>query len=110
MNKLIAIAFALLCCGCTNSGQIVRFEQRSNVGISQMDIAEYSIPIISISTGPSFTVYQREGQACMTKISGFASTTNTTSALGLYNSSENKYMEFKGVVITNFETNSICVK
>ena len=34
MNKLIAIAFALLCCGCTNSGQIVRFEQRSNVGIS----------------------------------------------------------------------------
>ena len=101
---------ALCLVGCTHSGQIVRFEQRSNVGISSMDVGEYTIPIISISTGPSFTVYQREGQACVTKISGFATTTNTTSALGIYSSSENKSMEFKGVVITNCETNNVGVK
>lgn len=103
-------AMIVFFCGCTHSGQIVRFEQRSNVGISSMDIGEYTIPIVSISTGPSLTVYQREGQACVAKISGFASTTNTTSALGIYSSSENKSMEFKGVVITNCETNSVGVK
>lgn len=75
-----------------------------------MDIGEYTIPIISLSMGPSFTVFQREGQACMTKISGFASTTNTTSVLGIYTSTENKTMEFKNVVITNCETNNVGVK
>lgn len=60
--RYVIIAFALaLVGGCTHSGQMVRFEQRSNVGISSMDIGEYTIPIISISTGPSLTVYQREG-------------------------------------------------
>lgn len=107
MMKILALAtFLLACqCGCTHSGQIVRFEQRSNVGISTVEIADYTIPVISISSGPSFTVYQREGQPCLTKISGFATTTNTTSALGIYNSSENKSMQFKDVVITNCHTN-----
>lgn len=105
IHSMFAILLTMFAVGC-HSGNVVRFEQRSNAGISSMEIGEYTIPIISISTGPSLSVFQSKDTPCYVKIIGCATTTNTTSALGIYKSTEEKHISFDGVFKTS-STNEI---
>ena len=105
IRNMFTILLTMLVVGC-HSGNVVRFEQRSNAGISSMEIGEYTIPIISISTGPSLSVFQSKDTPCYVNIVGCATTTNTTSALGIYKSTEEKHILFDGVFKTS-STNEI---
>lgn len=105
IHSMFTILLTMFAVGC-HSGNVVRFEQRSNAGISSMEIGEYTIPIISISTGPSLSVFQSKDTPCYVNIVGYATTTNTTSALGIYKSTEEKRIFFDGVFKTS-STNEI---
>lgn len=106
MNKLIAIA--LLCCGCTHTGNVVRFEQRSMAGITSITFGEYVLPVVSIQSGPSLNVWQTKEADCKIWMKGTACTTNETSALGIYQSKEQKTLNFEGTF--NVQTNKVDVK
>ena len=100
------VLFVALCStGCKATGTAVRIEQRRVVGITSAEIAEYTIPVISIGEGPSVSAYQSKDAPSSVEIKGTATTTNRTSVLwGMYDSDETKTLEFKGkfrVSVTN---------
>lgn len=104
-----AVVFVFLClCGCTNTGNVVRFEQRSVAGITSITFGEYVLPVVSVSSGPSMNVWQTKDADCSIWMKGIACTTNETSALGIYSSKEQKRLEFEGTF--NVQTNKVEVK
>lgn len=82
MKKLIAAA--LLFAGCTNSGVALRFEQRTAAGVTSLTVAEYVIPVVSLGTGPSLSLWQTRNADGRVEFEGQATLTNRTSACGLY--------------------------
>ena len=43
------VLFLIACqCGCTHTGNVVRFEQRSVAGITSITFGEYVLPVVSI--------------------------------------------------------------
>ena len=95
---LLVLLSAFIACavsGC-GTGQSTRFEQRRVVGITSASIGEYTIPVISIGEGPSATVWQSKTCGSFVELEGHATTTNRTSALGIYESHEQKAFDFKG--------------
>lgn len=107
-SSFIAIASALAVIGCTHTGNIVRLEQRSAAGITSVAIMDYTIPVVSITSGPSLYIWQTRESAASVAIEGICSTTNDTSALGIYQSAESKRMEFNASVSAS--TNSVSAK
>lgn len=109
-KKIIEASIFLVCelaavCGCTHAGNVVRLEQRSAAGITSLTLMDYTIPVVSVTTGPSLCIWQtREADASM-KFKAFCTTTNETSALGIYESREQKQMSFDGVVFSS--TNAV---
>lgn len=93
---LVGCLVSALLSGCSSTSTVVRFEQRKNIGLSSVQIAEYDIPVLSLSEGPSTTV--RQSNDCNSRIffSGTAVTTNETRALGIYHSQEHKSFSFTG--------------
>lgn len=104
---LIAAIIVLLT-GCTHTGNVVRFEQRSVAGITSITFGEYVLPVVSISSGPSLNVWQTKDADCEIWMKGGACTTNETSALGIYNSKEQKTLHFEGTF--NVQTNKVEAK
>lgn len=102
-----AIVFVCLC-GCTHTGNVVRFEQRSVAGITSITFGEYVLPVVSVSSGPSLNVWQTKEADCGIWMKGVACTTNETSALGIYSAKERKRLEFEGTF--NVQTNKVEVK
>lgn len=97
MRPLIVLAVALSFAGCKNTGTAVRIEQRRVVGITSAEIAEYTIPVISIGEGPSVSAYQSRDVPSRVNVSGCAVTTNRTNILwGMYDSEETKRLDFGG--------------
>lgn len=98
------VLFVALCStGCKSTGTAVRIEQRRIVGITSAEIAEYTIPVISIGEGPSVSAYQSKDVPSSVEVNGTAVTTNRTSVLwGMYDSDETKTLEFNG----NFRVSS----
>lgn len=93
----VVIFIALACQGCKATGTAVRIEQRRVVGITSAEIAEYTIPVISIGEGPSVSAYQSKDVPSTVKFNGTATTTNRTSILwGMYDSDERKFFKFWG--------------
>ena len=101
MLRLIAVAAISLSLafltGCGSTGAASRFEQRRAVGLTSMQLGEYTIPTLAIGEGPSLSTFQSKE---------IPATTNTTSALGIYNSTEEKHFRFSGA-ITVFGTNVV---
>lgn len=88
---------ALACAGCKSAGTAVRIEQRRVVGVTSAQIAEYTIPVISIGEGPSVSTYQCKETGSLVTVKGCAATTNETSVLwGMYESRERKALDFDG--------------
>lgn len=103
------VLFLIACqCGCTHTGNVVRFEQRSAAGITSITFGEYVLPVVSIQSGPSLNVWQTKEADCMIWMKGTACTTNETSALGIYQSKEQKTLNFEGTF--NVQTNKVDVK
>lgn len=98
VGVLFAVLFvALACQGCKATGTAVRIEQRRVIGITSAEIAEYTIPVISIGEGPSVSAYQTKDAPSKVKFKGTATTTNRTSILwGMYDSEERKFFKFRG--------------
>lgn len=113
MKKLIAMTMLLLV-GCTHTGNVVRFEQRSAAGITSITFGEYVLPVVSVSSGPSLNVWQTKDSDCEIWMKGSACTTNDTSALGIYDSREQKMLQFEGTFNVeqsfNTKTNAVEVK
>lgn len=95
-------------CGCTHTGNVVRFEQRSVAGITSISFGEYVLPVVSVSSGPSLNVWQTKDNDCRIWMKGTACTTNETSALGIYSSKEQKMLNFEGTF--NVQTNLVELK
>ena len=95
MKKLLSAL--LLFAGCTNSGVVLRFEQRTQAGVTSLTVAEYVIPVVSVGTGPSLSLWQTRNADGRIEFEGRAALTNRTSACGLYESEEAKSMAFRGV-------------
>ena len=96
---LVALAafISLACAGCKSTGTAVRIEQRRVVGITSAELAEYTIPVISIGEGPSVSAYQAKDAGSRVRFNGTAVTTNRTSILfGMYDSDETKTLTFEG--------------
>lgn len=108
--SLAFLALFLLACqiGCTHAGNVIRFEQRSVAGITSITFGEYVLPVVSISSGPSMNLWQTKDADCMIWMKGMACTTNETSALGIYDSKEQKMLNFEGTF--NVQTNKVDVK
>ena len=102
---VVAISLALLA-GCGSTGAASRFEQRRAVGLTSMQLGEYTIPTLAIGEGPSLSTFQSKEIPSTISFRGEAATTNTTSALGIYNSTEEKHFRFSGT-ITVFGTNVV---
>lgn len=98
-------AFLAVFCGCS-SAQSARFEQRKAIGVTSTNIGEWTVPVIAISEGPSATLFQSKGMSGIADIEGCASTTNHTTALGIYECDEVKHFQFKGT-FTVMPTNSV---
>ncbi|MGN0851871.1 MAG: hypothetical protein ACI4Q3_00680 [Kiritimatiellia bacterium] len=96
VSVIIGIAIAALLSGCNTAGNAARIEQRKVVGVTSVTVGEYAIPVISISEGPSVSVYQTKDVPSTIQIEGTATTTNKTTALGLWDSEERKSMTFSG--------------
>ncbi len=92
---MIRILFAVLAasaafCGCRNTGVRVVASSRSTVNLGDVNWDEYKIPVFSIYSGPSMTVWINREYLAVSKIKGNGSVTNTVSALGVYVSNEDK--------------------
>lgn len=98
MRFMMAMAMAALAavCGCKTAGVAARVEQRKVVGVTSAQIGEYTIPVLSLSEGPSMAVYQSKEVPSTVELRGYAVTTNRTSALGIYSSEETKTFRFFG--------------
>ena len=96
MVKYLTAALILLGLGCANSGTMLRFEQRSVAGITSLTLADYTIPVVSIGSGPSFSLWQSRHAENAIEFEGYACYTNKTSALGIYQSEERKVLRFQG--------------
>lgn len=100
-----AISLAFLY-GCGSTGAASRFEQRRVVGLTSMPLGEYTIPALTLGEGPSLSTFQSKEIPSTISFRGTAATTNTTSALGIYSSTEEKHFRFSGT-ITVFGTNVV---
>lgn len=98
MRRLIGIMALAALAGCGATGTASRFEQRKVVGLTSMQIGEYTIPALTLGEGPSFSTFQSKEIPSTISFEGTASTTNMTSALGIYHSTEQKNLRFSGTV------------
>lgn len=104
IHGIIILSALLAIAGCKNAGNVIRLEQRSSAGITSITFAEYTFPVVSVSSGPSLYIWQTKDAECSIQLKGECITTNTTSALAIYNSSENKRMQFEGIVTARTNT------
>ena len=97
MRLAVLMSAAALIAGCRNAGTAVRIEQRRVVGVTSTEIADMTVPIISIGEGPSVSAYQSKDAGSSVFVSGRAVTTNRTNVLwGMYDSDESKSLDFRG--------------
>ena len=97
----IALAgLALSIAGCGTSTTIVLTDS-TGVHVGTFEVADTPIPAVSYSTGPRFVAMTRKGSINGLYVSGSASITNETHALGLYDSYEVKTLRVDAVAHTS---------
>ena len=96
-----------LCGGCANTPTGVRVVASSATATNLGDIAwdEYKIPVFSVYTGPKTTIWINRDYIALKSVTAGGCVTNDTSALGVYQSREQKQtrvtLEFAPVAATN---------
>lgn len=98
MKRFIGLLALAALAGCGSTGAASRFEQRKVVGLTSMQIGEYTIPALTIGEGPSVSTYQSRDVPSYLEFQGVAVTTNTTTALGIYSSEEHKTLQSRGKI------------
>ena len=86
----VLVAAALLGCANTPSGVRVVATSVSATNLGDINWDEYKVPVFSIYTGPRTTVWVNRNYAALKKVSASGSVTNDVSALGIYESKEQK--------------------
>ena len=116
MKRLLSVfCLASLVLGCT-TGVTVVLKDSSGVNVGSISFQESTWPIVSYFTGPIFRFWAREDFDGKMWVKGSASLTNTTSACGIYESTERKDLEIdmfynmktNEVAITPWSTNNCC--
>lgn len=98
--KAMAIGAALsIAAGCGTSTTIVLTDS-TGVHVGTFEVADTPIPAVSYSTGPRFAAMTRKGSINGLYVSGSASITNETHALGIYDSYEVKTLRVDAVADT----------
>ena len=89
---LAIIAIGALCNGCTSTPTGVRVVASSATATNLGDINwdEYKIPVFSVYTGPKTTIWSNRYYLALSKVTAGGCVTNDTSALGVYQSREQK--------------------
>lgn len=99
--KAMAIGAALaIAAGCGTSTTIVLTDS-TGVHVGTFEVADTPIPAVSYSTGPRFAAMTRKGSINGLYVSGSASITNETHALGIYDSYEVKTLRVDAVAHTS---------
>lgn len=86
----VLVAASLLGCANTPSGVRVVATSVSATNLGDINWDEYKIPVFSIYTGPRTTVWVNRDYLALKKVSASGSVTNDVSALGIYESKEQK--------------------
>lgn len=91
MLVLLAVSLTFLC-GCANTPTGVRVVASSATATNLGDINwdEYKIPVFSVYTGPKTTIWINRDYLALKKVTAGGCVTNDTSALGVYQSREQK--------------------
>lgn len=91
-RALIAALCAALLAGCSSTPTGVRVVASSATATNLGDINwdEYKIPVFSIYTGPKTTIWINRDYLALSKVTAGGCVTNDTSALGVYQSREQK--------------------
>lgn len=90
MRIVLIALIAAAVCGCRHTGVRVVASSRSTTNLGDVNWDEYKIPVFSLYSGPSMTVWINRDYLAVKKISGRGSVTNSVSALGVYVSNEDK--------------------
>lgn len=93
MKKFIFVGFFAALCGC-HSGLTVILTDSSAVTAGSYQVGETPIPAISYNVGPRFMMRSQDGMTNLVlRLTAYATITNETSALGIYDSSEAKELK-----------------
>lgn len=93
MKSIIAIAMILALCGCY-SGLTVVLTDSSNITAGTYQVGDTPIPAVSYNVGPRFMMRSQDGMTnIVLRLTAYATITNETSALGIYDSSEAKELK-----------------
>ena len=89
---LAILAIGALCSGCSSTPTGVRVVASSATSTNLGDINwdEYKIPVFSIFTGPRTTIWINRDYLALKSVTAGGCVTNDTSALGVYQSREQK--------------------
>ena len=84
LGAIAAVCALALLAGCANRGIKVVASTASATNIGDVNWEEYKIPVFSIISGPRTTVWVNKDYLALRKVHAGGSTTNETSALGIY--------------------------
>ena len=92
MRRAILAACAALIAGCSSTPTGVRVVASSATATNLGDINwdEYKIPVFSVYTGPKTTIWINRDYLDLKSVTAVGCVTNDTSALGVYQSREQK--------------------
>ena len=111
---LAILAIGALCSGCASTPTGVRVVASSATATNLGDINwdEYKIPVFSVYTGPKTTIWINRDYLALSKVTAGGCVTNDTSALGVYQSREQKQtrveLEFAPVATSAPCANGLC--
>ena len=91
LSMLVALwLVAALFSGCRSCGVKVVASSATYTNIGDINWDEYKIPVMSVYTGPKVTIWVNRDFLALKKITGSGSVTNNTTALGIYETHEQK--------------------
>lgn len=90
----VAIGIVAAAVGC-KTGAVVTLKDSSGINVGSISFEESTWPIVSYFTGPTFRFWVRDGVTDSIEVRGSACLTNSTSAIGIYQSSEVKQLNIE---------------
>ena len=94
-------------CGCANRGCKVTVSSASVTSLGDINWDEYKIPVFSIFTGPRTTIWINRDYLALKSVTAGGCVTNDTSALGVYQSREQKQTRVE-LEFDTIATNATC--
>lgn len=101
---LFLLLFVLVLVGC-RTGVNIALKDSSGINVGSISIEDSTWPIVSYFTGPTFNFWTREGLDQPVFLDATATMTNSTSALAIYQSTEDKAIAIR--MGYGFTTNSV---